>query len=229
VCVVFLRSLCACSFLDDGVECSEANKAALPCGNQCTNCGRYCRIDPNGSLEKPPNGADVVRQSVIQKCLYWWAQNENQPLLWWQYAEARQALNCVEDADAEGCTSRAFAKANIPASAIEWVNTKCKGDMGIYTDDTNDVLEDELQWQYDWMPPTSPYLYVNKSGTHKHTRNRRTRAVCLCHFVWETDRCGALVCSCVCVCLCLLSLATRTTVVSCAALPRACPRAVPCR
>jgi len=61
------------SLPDEGVACTREN---LPCGTQCTNCGRYCRLSPNG--KQGPTGADVLTQAVLQKCLYWWAQNEKQ-------------------------------------------------------------------------------------------------------------------------------------------------------
>jgi len=142
-------------------EGKVCNDTYLPCGTQCTNCGRYCRLDPNGKINSPPEGRDVVTQSVIQKCLYTWSQENKQPLLWWQYVDARQKLNCAADKDVSGCTNRALSKAHVPQSAINHIMNVCKGDTGMYTDEDNFVLENELQWQYDYLPLTSPYLYVN--------------------------------------------------------------------
>jgi len=47
---------------DEGVACTREN---LPCGTQCTKCGRYCRLSPNG--KQGPTGADVLTQAVLQQ------------------------------------------------------------------------------------------------------------------------------------------------------------------
>jgi len=49
---------------------------------------------------------------------------------------------------------------------VDWITTVCKGDTGMLTDESNHVLEDELQWAYDWQPLTSPYLYVRGTASH---------------------------------------------------------------
>jgi hypothetical protein len=44
--------------------------SGLLCGNQCSNHGRYCAVDPDHDLSKGLSGYDVIVESLHQICLY---------------------------------------------------------------------------------------------------------------------------------------------------------------
>lgn len=142
---------------------SECTDALLPCGNQCIACGRYCRIDPNGDFNAKPDGADQVIETLTGKCLYLHGVGKNDPLLWWKYTTARiNTLNCVNTSPWDAnCNTKAMQLIGLSDDEIASI-TKCTGSPSYPgTMDTIDLLEDELDWQYDWQPLMSPYLYVN--------------------------------------------------------------------
>jgi len=41
-----------------------------PCGNLCTNAGRYCAPDPDDNMEYGASGADVVKESLRRECIW---------------------------------------------------------------------------------------------------------------------------------------------------------------
>jgi len=55
-------------FILDGVY-AQCTADDLPCGNQCTNGGRYCAIDPEGDILTGIDGADIVRENLRQMCI----------------------------------------------------------------------------------------------------------------------------------------------------------------
>ena len=40
------------------------------CGNQCTNQGRYCAVDPERDLDLGISGLDVVQEDLRQLCIW---------------------------------------------------------------------------------------------------------------------------------------------------------------
>lgn len=133
----------------------------LSCGTQCTNCGRYCYVDPNGDLDSPPNGEDVVREAAYQKCLWQWGTSNNQPLLWWKYILARQALVCGTNTDPTGCRASAASQVPVPPDATAFITQSCMGNLDYLGGSTNALLEGELNWAAEWQPLQSPYMFVN--------------------------------------------------------------------
>jgi hypothetical protein len=139
--------------------CSEDS---LMCGSQCTNCGRYCRLDPNNDLDTRPDGEDQVRESALAKCVFLHGDKTNQPQLWWQYVNERtNTLECVKvqpyDPD---CSDRAMKVVGLSDADIASIKA-CTGNTAYDNDATNPLLESELDWYNDWQPLTSPYLFVN--------------------------------------------------------------------
>jgi hypothetical protein len=120
----------------------------------------YCRLDPNGDLVTPPDGADAVTESTVQKCLWQWGNQNAQPLLWWRYIAARQKAKCGESTTPSACSDGAMAAAGVPAAARTFI-TSCRGNTDRFANEENELLEDELQWQSDWQPLTSPYMFAN--------------------------------------------------------------------
>jgi len=143
-------------------SCAEAD---LPCGNQCTNCGRYCRMDPNLDPDVHPNGEDDVTEIAVAKCLYKWATEKKDPNRWWDYVLARiqpplQCANIEDGWEGQECSKKAMEQIGMTQDQILKVYL-CVGSTTIITNEDNPVLEDELKWQGEWQPLTSPYLFVN--------------------------------------------------------------------
>ena len=92
--------------------CTQSDADDMPCGTQCSSCGRYCRIDPNGNLNTKPDGFDVVVEITYAKALWNYGQNHNQPQLWWQYIKQRgpTALNCKSADSMTQCSKQAMQK-----------------------------------------------------------------------------------------------------------------------
>lgn len=76
-----LQSVCFCSSSRSNCEnetkdVTENNvkytqqKGATKCGLLCTNQGRYCMTDPDFDTNKGVSGADVVTESLRQKCIW---------------------------------------------------------------------------------------------------------------------------------------------------------------
>lgn len=132
----------------------------LSCGTQCTNCGKYCYVDPNGDLNSKPDGEDVVREAAYQKCLWQWGQNNAAPLLWWHYILARQALVCGTNPNPIACQASAASQVPVPPDAAAFIST-CMGTLDYLAAGPNALLESELNWAAEWQPLQSPYMFVN--------------------------------------------------------------------
>jgi hypothetical protein len=58
-------------YVMDGVKAGcQGPKGEDICMNLCTNSGRYCFLDPDGSLNAGSSGADVVAESLRRLCLW---------------------------------------------------------------------------------------------------------------------------------------------------------------
>lgn len=142
---------------DAGQPCTDDN---LSCGSQCTNCGKYCYVDPNKDLDTPPDGSDVVKEAAYEKCLWTWGDSNSQPMLWWKYVLARQQLNCGVDPDPIGCQSKAADASGVPSEARNFIQS-CMGDLTYLQIATNPIMEQELNWAAEWQPLRSPYMSVS--------------------------------------------------------------------
>ena len=101
-----------------------------------------------------------MRESAYQKCLWQWGQDNSQPLLWWKYILARQALVCGTNPTPAACRATAASQVPVPLDATTWITT-CMGTLDYLTNSQNSLLESELNWAGDWQPLQSPYMFVN--------------------------------------------------------------------
>lgn len=55
------------------------------CGNQCTNEGRYCAVDPEHDVNVGIDGTSVVKENLRQLCVFQIATKTQNNSLWWDY------------------------------------------------------------------------------------------------------------------------------------------------
>ena len=48
----------------------NCDSSHLRCGNQCSNSGRYCAVDPEYDLNNGISGMDVVQENLRQLCIW---------------------------------------------------------------------------------------------------------------------------------------------------------------
>ena len=68
--------------IDNGCHGSGSNN---PCGNLCINNGRYCSVDPDNDIDKGVSGADVVKESLRQFCIWKHFGVDGIGEVWWDY------------------------------------------------------------------------------------------------------------------------------------------------
>lgn len=104
------------------------------CGNLCTNGGRYCAPDPDGSRAEGISGAHVVAENLRRTCVWKLyggaaapaaARGVGEP--WWDYVGNFSALCGTAEAFVDAaCRARAMAAAKVDGAAVE----KCVADSG---------------------------------------------------------------------------------------------------
>jgi len=124
------------------------------CGSLCTNGGKYCAPDPDGSLDEGISGAAVVAENLRRTCI--WnlyggaaapaaAQGVGEP--WWDYAGNFTHLCGTAEAFADSkCRSKAMKAAHVDEKAVENCVTASGGlDAGPNTllDEVVKALEEE--------------------------------------------------------------------------------------
>jgi PA domain len=57
-------------YILDGMLAGCDQKGVNECGNMCTNDGRYCALDPDENVNSGISGADVVKESARQICIW---------------------------------------------------------------------------------------------------------------------------------------------------------------
>jgi len=158
-----------------------------PCGNLCTNAGRYCAPDPDDNMEYGASGADVVKESLRRECIWniYGSQQKNHtagdahdhhgekreheegsksPRLfrgqeWWDYIQYFMA-NCDTTVlfISEACIANAYKAASINAGLVK----QCMNDSGGIVNATiNTVLEAQLTAKKERNVVVLPVVYVN--------------------------------------------------------------------
>jgi hypothetical protein len=103
------------------------------CGNLCTNGGRYCYPDPDWDRNSGLSGANVIEETLRQKCIWLHYGGEKAPLKdqgigekWWVYVSQFNAdCGTARYADKD-CIESTMASAKIDSSLIQ----KCMSDSG---------------------------------------------------------------------------------------------------
>jgi len=153
----------------------------LACGNQCSNSGRYCAIDPNKDTTSGLSGRDVVQENVRQKCLWNVTQTLQLPQSkWFDYVtgfdstcgnacsplpkDANVNPDCPNGWSAT-CSFKVMDQ--ILGSHVSSLVQKCVTDSGGYdalTNSTNSILEAEISATNEYGIIMLPTLFVNKQS-----------------------------------------------------------------
>ena len=137
------------------------------CNRLCTNEGRYCASEPDVSLyagmtrapTNPISGADVVKESLRQLCI--WSNAQSFPktkYLWWSYArEFYQACFSTGRFHDDTCIQQVYEKVGIPGNVID----DCMSNSGGLTNGINSKLEAQLELISDHAIHVLPTLHIN--------------------------------------------------------------------
>ncbi|CAM9641495.1 unnamed protein product [Ectocarpus fasciculatus] len=140
------------------------------CGSLCTNDGRYCMTDPDFDTKAGVSGADVVRESLRQKCVWNIYGGEDAPFedqgvgeKWWSYvneffSSCSVSGNRFND---ENCVARAMkaaGKSNVDKMLVD----RCMSDSGgLEKSGVNTILEAELVEKGKKSIVIVPTVFVN--------------------------------------------------------------------
>ena len=144
---------------EENEEEEEQDWTNLPCYNLCTNGGRYCAGDPDGTLGNGITGGDVVAESLRELCIWSYYGPSSDPKgngeldrrgehLWWNYI-ANFIDGCEEAAktsrhELELCANEAMKKAGIDKDVVD----QCISNSGgLTTSDHNNKLDTEVALQ----------------------------------------------------------------------------------
>lgn len=121
------------------------NDGSQPCGNQCTNQGRYCAMDPERDMESGLDGAHVVRENVRQMCVFQVANATGEPAKWWDYVVKFQ-VDCTVNKEVswtEQCARTSMTAVGLVADDV----MACVVDAGDVGDDSgvNVMMEAEME------------------------------------------------------------------------------------
>jgi hypothetical protein len=134
------------------------------CYNLCTNKGRYCATDPGNDFKAGISGADVVRETLRRLCIWdiYGAAN-GVGMEWWDYVTTLDD-RCVASANFFkdlACISDAYKVAKIDGKAVEGCMKDSGGTEG---DNSNSILDRELQAQGQWGVVAIPSAVVNMAA-----------------------------------------------------------------
>jgi hypothetical protein len=102
----------------------QCNLPGRPCGNQCTNGGRYCQASPQtGSY----TGADIVSENLRQYCIFQQVNNTANIDKWWDYIGRFDAECQVKDLFNVGCSQNAVTEAGLSWDQVNACVTNCGG------------------------------------------------------------------------------------------------------
>lgn len=166
-------------WLDDDQQCVDSDLAQW-CGLQCMNCGRYCRIDPDGNVNTSPTGADEVFEAALGKFIWYYGNDstdaiagapvlhppggrENNYRLWFDYTVYRaQTLNCIKQVPySQECSKTAMTSVGIPGADVEIIFSYLTSSISYTSNTTVPILETELNWYEEYLPLQSPWLVIN--------------------------------------------------------------------
>ncbi|CAM9430404.1 unnamed protein product [Scytosiphon promiscuus] len=151
----------------DGGSYGCTGSGAATCGSLCTNHGRYCMTDPDFDTKTGVSGADVVKESLRQKCVWKKYGGQDAPLKdqgigekWWAYvneffSSCSVAGNRFND---ENCVATAMAAAGVDKDVVD----RCMSDSGgTDGDNVNNILEKELEEKGSKSIVIVPTVFVN--------------------------------------------------------------------
>eukprot|EP00484_Ammonia_sp_Unknown_P012014 CAMPEP_0197072698 /NCGR_PEP_ID=MMETSP1384-20130603/210229_1 /TAXON_ID=29189 /ORGANISM="Ammonia sp." /LENGTH=883 /DNA_ID=CAMNT_0042511519 /DNA_START=176 /DNA_END=2826 /DNA_ORIENTATION=- len=156
-------------------ETDSAGQPTLPCGNQCTNSGRYCAVDPEYDLSIGLDGMDVVQENLRSLCVWEYdkefGKNGLDDILWWDYSVLWDE-NCGVYANTSmnfhaNCSFAQMDKLKSDGSLSQYA-AKCITDSGGYgmTDGDNSILRTETKLKYNSSIYAVPMVRVNEFLIH---------------------------------------------------------------
>ena len=164
--------------IDNGCHGSGSNN---PCGNLCINNGRYCSVDPDNDIDKGVSGADVVKESLRQLCIWKHFGVDGIGEVWWDYKKC--FIESCDDGgewekiilishffslthphsppvkfNDETCVAECYTSAGIDAATIN----QCISDSGGFTaDQANSYLDAEIAAKDALGIVVIPASYIN--------------------------------------------------------------------
>eukprot|EP00808_Paulinella_micropora_P012929 g15301.t1 len=150
------------------------------CGNQCTNNGRYCAVDPESegkgnenveSLDTGLSGADSIKETLRSICVFNVSAEAGKPRLWWTYTKIFQEICWKSESNTTfneqcsfnrmtdvGCSFNRMTDVGVDVNKVK----KCIQDSG-GTDGNaeNKLLKAEIQAMKDYGVHWWPILYIN--------------------------------------------------------------------
>ncbi|KAG5176720.1 hypothetical protein JKP88DRAFT_270825 [Tribonema minus] len=135
------------------------------CGNLCTNAGRYCNPDPDFDRDSGLSGADIIQETLRQKCIWLHyggdkASKGEQGIgeRWWTYVQTFSKKCGMGKFVDSSCISRAMSEAKINEKTIN----KCMDESGgLQGDIDNTLLSEELKEKANKSIVVIPTVYVN--------------------------------------------------------------------
>lgn len=108
------------------------------CGEQCTNGGRYCAVDPEHHLGTGVSGANVIEENLRQQCLATVLSTSNQAL-WFNYT-AQFNKECKDQWTSQ-CSYGQMANLGIDTTQVQQCVTSSGGTTA---DAENSILKQQL-------------------------------------------------------------------------------------
>jgi len=163
----------------DDYGCTSNGGAA--CGNQCTNKGRYCAVDPEHDLDTGIAGQDVVRENLRQVCVYNYANSSKNFDLWWEYVNKFQT-DCASDTSTFtiSCSDTVLNHFGIKSQVDTCIANS--GGYGDY-DEVNTLIAEEITERRDKGVYLMPTVIVN---------NVMYRGSLTCNQPVDVSTCGVL-------------------------------------
>jgi len=157
-------------YIVNGTEWGCTQTTRLPCGNQCSNSGRYCSVDPDNNIKTGVSGMDVVQENLRELCVWEYAQDNGLgEAPWWDYSILwnTYCFNGVANASTftANCSFTQMAKVD---SALPHYVRQCINASGGYDqyDGINTLLEAESALRADSSIYALPMVVVNQFLIH---------------------------------------------------------------
>jgi len=146
-------------YIYDGIAngCHGIN---TPCGNLCINQGRYCSTDPDNDLDKGLSGADIIKQTLRELCIWKHYGADGIGVPWWNFRKCFIAdCSSEETFTSDSCINSCFSKSGIDASTVN----QCISDSGGFTADVSNTLMDaEISEKTQLGALVVPSAFVNE-------------------------------------------------------------------
>jgi len=152
-------------FILDG-RLTGCTAESRPCGNQCTDDGRFCAVDPDHDLDAGISGLDVVEENLRQICLFDYLNNSDTESTnkWWEYTSLFVDQCCTPNDHITGVCTKENWSVECSESVMDSINI---GDIDAIRSCVTDRKEDLLQEAIDYRHRDGiyfiPSLIINNS------------------------------------------------------------------